>query len=299
MYTVSCKASYAAAAQAQVTQGAGVGGPVQGIPVPTRISYVTDSIGHNVNISALEKLTKTKISKRKAYGAIKKASQKFPNSNFTDIVPVEMSEKKPDILVLQQDSVTLTDLPTDASDMYLEQEMKVTSYNMFAAATAALAANPGCQQAILMEAIPRYDGKEKMNRYGNMMLHQAKMESTSIHKDKVTIGSHNLDCDGGKRASRYGDHGKTHVDMIHMRRSSGLVAYARSVAAILARAGLASRDKAEQVMRSEDVKMKTRQEDSFQTQGRRGRKGPRGQQQQSTFQLAVQNRWNGLQGRSW
>ena len=42
-----------------------------------------------------------------------------------------------------------------------------------------------------MEAIPRYDGKEKMNRYGNMMLHQAKMESTSIHKDKVTIGSHN------------------------------------------------------------------------------------------------------------
>ena len=167
---------------------------------------------------------------------------------------------------------------------------------MFSAATAAIAANPGCQQAILMEAIPRYDGKENMNRYGNMMLHQAKMESTSIHKNKVTIGSHNLDCDGGKRASRYGDQGKTHVDMIHLRGSSGLVAYTRSVAAILAKAGLASREEAEQVMRSEDVKMKARQEDSFQTQGRRGRKGPRSQQQQSTFQLAVQNRWSGLQG---
>ena len=209
-----------------------------------------------------------------------------------------MSENKPDILVMQQDSVTLTDLPADASEMFQEQQMKVTSYNMFAAATAALAASPRCQQAILMEGIPRYDGKEKMNRYGNMMLHQAKMESTSIHKDKVTIGSHNLDCDGGKRASRYGDNGKTHVDMIHMRGSSGRVAYTRSVAAILAKAGLASREEAEQVMRSMDVKMKPRQEDSFQTQGRRGRKGPRSQQQQSTLQLAVQNRWSGLQGGS-
>ena len=75
-----------------------------------------------------------------------------------------MSENKPDILVMQQDSVTLTDLPTDASDMYLEQHMKVTSYNMFSAATASLAANPGCQQAILMEAIPRYDGKDDQIR---------------------------------------------------------------------------------------------------------------------------------------
>ena len=119
----------------------------------------------------------------------------------------------------------------------------------------------------------------RMIRYGNIMLHQAKKESSSIHKDKVTVGSHNLDCDGGKRASMYGDHKKTHIDMIHMRGSSGLVAYTRSVAAILARAGLASREDAEKVMRSEDVKMKLRQEDSFQTQGRRGKKGPVGQQQ--------------------
>ena len=85
--------------------------------------------------------------------------------------------------------------------------------------------------------------------------------------------------------------------MIHMRGPSGLVAYTRSVAAILAKAGLASQYDAEQVMRSEDVKMKTREEDSFQTQGRRGTKGPR-RQQQSTFHLALQNRWNGFQGGS-
>ena len=177
--------------------------------------------------------------------------------------------------------------------------MKVTSYNMFSAATAALESNPGCQHVILMESIPRYDGKEKLNRYGNNMLHMAKEESNSVHKDRVTIGGHNLDCEGGKRASRYGDGRKTHVDMIHMRGPSGLVAYTRSVAAILAKAGMAIQYDAEQVMRSEDVKMKQREEASFQTQGRRGNKGPRRQQQQqSTFELALSNRWSGFQGGS-
>ena len=209
-----------------------------------------------------------------------------------------MKENKPDILVMQQDSVTLTDLPADAPKMFAEQQMKVTSYNMFSAATAALEANPGCQQVILMEAIPRYDGKEELNRFGNSMLHMAKEEANSVHKNKVTIGAHNLDCEGGKLASRYGDGRKQHVDRIHMRGPSGLVAYTRSVAAILAKAGLASKEEADQVMRNEDVKMNRRGEDTFQTQGRRGNKGPRRQQQQSTFELALANRWSGFQGGS-
>ena len=251
-----------------------------------------DSIGHKVKIQELEKLTKTKISKRKAYGSVRDDKQKFPNSNFTDTVPIEMRENQPDILVLQRDSVTLTDLFLEDPEMYNEQQVKVSSYNMFAAATAALANNPECRQVILCEAIPRYDGKEKLNQYGNMMLHKAKEESSSPHKDKVTIGVHNLDCEGAVRAARYGDGRKTHVDMIHMRGSSGLVAFTRSMSLILAKAGLANYDEAQQVMRSQDVQMTS---NSFETQGRRGRKGPR-QQQQPTFQLATQNRWAGFQG---
>ena len=80
--------------------------------------------------------------------------------------------------------------------------------------------------------------------------------------------------------------------MIHMRGSSGLVAFTRSMSLILAKAGLANYDEAQQVMRSQDVQMTS---NSFETQGRRGRKGPR-QQQQPTFQLATQNRWAGFQG---
>ena len=67
------------------------------------------------------------------------------------------------------------------------------------------------------------------------------------------IGVHNLECKDGLRESRYGDGRNGPVDMIHMKGSSGKVAYTRSVAAILARAGLASIQEAEQVARSQDV----------------------------------------------
>ena len=269
----------------------------------------------------MEKITKTKICKRKAYGAIKSSNQRFPNANFTDVIPKEMAEHRPDVLVMQRDSVTLTDMSCEAPELYAKQQMLLTSYNMFSAATTALAANPDCQQVLLLEAVPRYDGKEQLNKYGNHMLHQAKAESTDVNKDRVMIGVHNLECEGGVRESRYGDGCYGPVYMIHMKGSSGMVAYTRSVAAILARAGLASSEEAEQVARSQQITMDRPAGEVWRTQGRRGqgqggrgqgqsgqgqRQGGRGQgrgdhrgrrqQQVSTFELATQNRWSAFQG---
>ena len=93
---------------------AAMAGPPNPPPGPRRnirtISYVTDSIGGNVMIDELEKITKTKFKKKRAYGAVKALGQTYPVSNFTDVVPKEMAENKPDVLVLQRDSVTLTDM---------------------------------------------------------------------------------------------------------------------------------------------------------------------------------------------
>ena len=274
----------------------------------------------------LERITKTKIRKRKAYGAIKSSSQRFPNANFTDVVPREMAEHRPDVLVMQRDSVTLTDMPTEATELYAKQQMLLAAYNMFSAATTALASHPNCQQVLLMEAVPRYDGKEDLNKYGNKMLHQAKAESADRNKDRIMIGVHNLECEGGVREARYGDGRNGPVDMIHMKGSSGRVAYTRSVAAILARAGLASSEEAEQVARSQEITMERPSGDNWRMQGRRGqggrgqgqggrdqgqggrrqggqgqcRGGQRGrrqqQQQGSPFELATQNRWSAFQG---
>ena len=194
----------------------------------------------------------------------------------------------------------------------------LASYTMVNVATAALANNPDCQKVVLMQAVPRYDNKEDLNNYGNEMMNKALAESTSDKKDKVVIGVHNLDCQGGLRLSRYGDAtryqgDREKVDMVHMRGASGKVAYTRSVAAILAKANLASTADAERVARSEK---KGSGEEEFSSQGRRGRGGPQGgprggpqgghrggprgprrghQQQVSNFHLATRNRFGGLQ----
>ena len=69
-------------------------------------------------LDELEKATKSKIKRRKAYGHARASNQTFPDKNFTDVVPKEMSENKPDILVLQRDSVTLTNLSPGAPQEY-------------------------------------------------------------------------------------------------------------------------------------------------------------------------------------
>jgi hypothetical protein len=165
---------------------------------------------------------------------------------------------------------------------------------MFTVAAAA-AADPQVQQVVLMERVPRYDGKEELSKFAKQMLHQAKQESSSVHKSKVSIGVHNLECEGGLRASRYRDERKGQVDNIHMRGTSGQVAYTRSVGSILAGAGLTTVQEAEQVARCQRITMRCAR-DSFQTQGRKGRKGPKQHHQPSTFQIATENRFGGLQG---
>ena len=182
------------------------------------------------------------------------------------------------MLVLQRDSVTLTDLSPGASEEYNKQQVKVASFNMFSAATNALAANPDCQQVLLMQAAPRYDGKEELNRYGNDMLYQARAESTSKDKNRVKIGVHKLACEGGLRASRYGDGRSGQVDMLHLKGASGKVAFTRSVAAMLAEAGLTTVEEAEQAGRDMHVEMKKSRDEGYRTQTRRGWGGA-GQQQ--------------------
>jgi hypothetical protein len=248
-------------------------------------------------MNELEKIAIAQFKKKRAYGAGKAPGQTYPVSYFTDVVPKEMAENKPDVLVLQRDSVTLTDMSEGAPVEYGRQLMKVVSQNMMSVATSALDSNPQLQQVILMQAAPRYDDKEELNNYGNDMLHEAKKESQSINKNKVFVGVHNLECtDAGMKASRYGDGSKGQVDMVHMRGSSGLVSYTRSVAQILAAAGLTTKQEAINLARNkEDLKMKNSGANMYQNQGRRNKGGPRRQQQPSTFQLATSNMFAPLQ----
>ena len=85
------------------------------------------------------------------------------------------------------------------------------------------------------------------------------------------------------------------MDMLHLNGTSGKVAYTRSVASILAGAGLTSLQEAEQVARNKAIQIRRAGGQEFRTQGRRGRGSPP-QQQLSTFQLATNNRFASFQG---
>ena len=215
-------------------------------------------------------------------------------------------------MVLQRDSVTLTNLSPGAPQEYARQQVMLASYNMVTVATNALDANPQLQHVVVMEAVPRFDGKEELNDYGNKMLHKAKQESNSINKNKLTIGVHNLQCEGeyaeGLVASRYGDRSRGHnVDMVHMKGSSGMAAYTKSVAQIFAGAGLCSPEEASKVARpgldesNKSIRLRRAGNEGFQVQGRRSktsRRSPRQQQQQEVprFELPTHNQFSVLQG---
>ena len=150
------------------------------------------------------------------------------------------------------------------------------------------------KQLIVIEAAPRYDQWAVLNEYGNKELHEA---LKSIDKDevrnKITIDRHNLQCDGGLRLSRCGDPSKRNVDGIHLRGSSGNIALSRSIALIMAGAGLASIPKAEALLRT-PPQAPSHQPSDFQRQrSRRRQGGPVGPAVQQ-YTIPTQNRFSQL-----
>ena len=257
-----------------------------------KIAWVADSIGHHADFGELEKIVKSRIKKRKAYGAVKASCQRYPEANFTDVVPKEIKDQEVDTLIIQASSVDLTNIPAGASEEYCKQEALISSTNMVTTAKTALINNPNIKKVIIMETVPRYDNKHKLNKFAQEKLQEA---NEQVNDDRILIGKHNLECEGGLRLSRYGDERKVNVDWIHLRGTSGLMAYTRSVASILAGAGLTSAQEAVQVGRNKRISLQQGGGERWdKVHDRRGKGGPRRQEQLSTFQLATQNRFGSL-----
>ena len=102
-------------------------------------------------------------------------------------------------------------------------------------------------------------------------------------------------------ASRYGDRSRGHnVDMVHMKGSSGMAAFTKSVAGIFAGAGLCSLEEASKVARpgldesNKSIRLRRSGDEGFQVQGRRsktgrGRPGQQQQQEVPRFELPTHN----------
>ena len=203
-----------------------------------KIAYIADSIGSHAHFDLLEKASGAEIKKTKAYCS--KFGGRMPSKNFTDIVPKVMGSEKFDYLVIQASSTDLTnllELPKNTVDEYYRQQASLSSYQMVASVDSALTSHPHLKGVVLMERAPRYDDFHELNRYANTVLHEAVAQSK--YTNKIFIGQHTLECQDGLRASRFGSPSShQYYDGIHLRGTSGKMAYTRSVASIFQQAGI-------------------------------------------------------------
>ena len=190
-------------------------------------------------------------------------------------------------------SVVLTNLPSNTSEEQAAEVAKEASQQMVKIAVEAVKEHPNLKKAVVMEAAPRFDKWKETNEYANEELHEALKNVTDEDvRRKVFIGRQTLECDQGLRLSRYGDPARCHVDGIHLKGSSGMIAMTRSIAGIFAGAGFTTQSLAQGCGRSEGSDASRSSSPSsarFQTQGSRGA-APR-RQEDTQFQLRTHNQF--------
>lgn len=220
---------------------------------------IGDSVLNHANLDTLTKATKAKLNTAKAYSAvyddkvnIAKNPAYFPQKNFIDVVPEEVVKDDFDFVIIQSGSVDITNLKTDIADPnnfieYFKQETVVSAKNTFQSCLDALDKKPSIKKIVLMKQTPRYDPamvdphslKPALSNLFNNTLMELWMSSPM--KEKIIIGSHNIDCAGAIQSARY-RHTKTgRFDGVHLYGTSGSKAYTNSVLNILRNAAIISR----------------------------------------------------------
>jgi hypothetical protein len=129
---------------------------------------------------------------------------------------------------------------------YYRQEAIMSATNLFQAGINDLRIQPTLTKVVIMKQIPRYDLtdvdplslKAALSLLFNSTLANLWMESADKHK--MFIGSHNIDCNGAIRESRYRHTKSGRYDGIHLYGSSGLKTYTLSVLNILRAANITS-----------------------------------------------------------
>jgi hypothetical protein len=128
--------------------------------------------------------------------------------------------------------------PSDNTEAF-KQKIATSCKNMIKVAERALAEQPDLEKVTTMNHAPRYDAslvdpvglKPIIANFANNYLLELWLDSPM--KDKIFIGSHNLDCSGDIRTLRYKDENSGRFDGVHLYSAAGKAAYTESVINIL------------------------------------------------------------------
>ena len=131
---------------------------------------------------------------------------------------------------------------------YFKQETVLSATNFFQAAIDALSVSPSLEKVVILNQVPRYDPanvdplslKPALSQLYNNTITQLWMSSSL--KDRIVLGSHNIECSGAIKEARYRETKSVKFDGIHLFGSSGQKAYTLSVLNILQAVHLTSSD---------------------------------------------------------
>ena len=150
----------------------------------------------------------------KQYSSVHDINAKWPEQNFTDVVNYALKNpglENYDVLVLSAPTVDITNMdtsklsPLDNTEIY-QQNVIISTQNMFSLAQAALEQNRNLKSVVLMEHTPRFDGldvdptslKPNLVKLANSTLNQLWLNSHL--KNKISIGHHSLENSGTETA---------------------------------------------------------------------------------------------------
>ena len=114
---------------------------------------------------------------------------------------------------------------------YFKQEAIISAKNIFSSGVITLQQHPSLKSVIIMKQIPRYDPsvidplslKPVLSQVFNKTLVEEWINSP--HKERIFIGTHNIECSGAVQLARYKHTQTGRFDGVHLYGPSGSKAY--------------------------------------------------------------------------
>ena len=211
--------------------------------------YVADNVGHSVSLRGVEMQQNLRIKSARAYSSVYDTRAKLSSKNFANVVTDSLKNpgsEEIDVLVMSAPTVDITNLDTNieltaTNKNNLENQVKLSSQNMFSLAERSLKNHPNLKKVILMEQPPKFDFpdadphsvKPNLAKLAIIMLGQYWLNSSL--KDRIIIGRHTLDSpgSGATHYRRYQNYQTGRYDGVHLYGRSGCTDYTNSVNTIL------------------------------------------------------------------
>ena len=207
------------------------------------VLFIGSSIAHHCNFTTLRNATGAHITTRKAYGTVFDENMFFPHSNLTDVVELEVADRKPAVLVLQSSSVDITVLKEKRlSYNEMAKAAKKSSTDIFTLAVK-MSAYPFLKRIIVSERTPRIDSLLNMHltEVANEELYSLYTRAAPHQRAKIHIGTHSLDCGTStEKIALFGTPSgfSSRYDGWHLYGLDGPRLYTASVLNILSKAGI-------------------------------------------------------------